>query len=55
VALSKHFKKNNLAQKFFELHLWVKKCHFGNFSEIAGLAKLESVYSFMLKYSEITV
>jgi hypothetical protein len=27
-----------LAQNFFELHAWVKKCHFGNFSERAGMA-----------------
>jgi hypothetical protein len=38
VALSKHFKRSNLAQKKFELHAWVKKCHFGNFSERAGIA-----------------
>jgi hypothetical protein len=38
VALLKHFKRSNLAQKFFELHAWVKKCHFGNFSERAGMA-----------------
>ena len=38
VALSKHFKRSNLAQKFFELHAWVKKCYFGNFSERAGMA-----------------
>ena len=36
VALSKHFKRSNLAQKI--LHAWVKKCHFGNFSEKAGMA-----------------
>ena len=86
MALSKHFKRSNLAQKIFELHAWVKKCHFGNFSERAGMAvpcqcgpqkciiafekfflfwvpmniqkdwkaKLESAYSFMLKYSKIT-
>jgi hypothetical protein len=29
--------KKNLAQKIFELHAWVKKCHFGNFSERAGM------------------
>jgi hypothetical protein len=40
VALSKHFKSINLAQKFLELHAWVKKCHFGNFSERAGMALL---------------
>ena len=38
VALSKHFKRSNLAIKNVELHAWVKKCHFGNFSERAGLA-----------------
>jgi hypothetical protein len=38
VTLSKHFKRSNLDQKFFELHAWVKKCHFGNFSERAGMA-----------------
>ena len=34
----KALQKSNLAQKFFELHAWVKKCHFGNFSERAGMA-----------------
>jgi hypothetical protein len=38
VALSKHLKISNLTQKKFELHAWVKKCHFGNFSERAGMA-----------------
>jgi hypothetical protein len=38
VALSKHFKRSNLAQKIFELHACVKKFHFGNFSERAGMA-----------------
>jgi hypothetical protein len=38
VPLSKHFKRSNLAPKSFELHAWVKKCHFGNFSERAGMA-----------------
>ena len=73
--------------KKFKFHPRVKKCHFGNFSEWAGMAvpcqvgpqesltgieklflswvpinvqkdwkaKLESAYSFMLKYSKITV
>jgi hypothetical protein len=40
VALSKPLKRSNLAQKFFELHAWVKKCHFGNFSERPGMALL---------------
>ena len=31
MALSKHFKRSNLAQKFFESHAWVKKCHFWQF------------------------
>ena len=35
MALSKHFKRINLPQKIFELHAWVKKCHFDNFSERA--------------------
>jgi hypothetical protein len=26
-------KTKNLAQNFFDFHAWVKKCHFGNFSE----------------------
>jgi hypothetical protein len=38
MALSKHFKRSNLAQKTFELHAWVKKYHFGNFSERAVMA-----------------
>ena len=40
VALSKHFKGSNLAQKDFELRAWIKKCHFGNFSERAEMALL---------------
>jgi hypothetical protein len=31
VELSKHFKRFNLAQKKFELHARVKKCHFWQF------------------------
>jgi hypothetical protein len=27
----------NLAQKDFELRAWIKKCHFGNFSERAEM------------------
>ena len=26
--------QSTLAQKCFELHAWVRKCHFGNFSEV---------------------
>ena len=33
VALLKHSKSSNLAQKIFEIHARVKKCHFGHFSE----------------------
>ena len=48
---------------FFKLHVGVKKCHFGNFSERAGMAmpgycgpqKCIIAFSFMLKYSKITV
>jgi hypothetical protein len=40
VAPSKHFKGSNLAKNYFELHAWVKKCPFGNFSERAGMAML---------------
>ena len=29
---------NTFGPKKFELHAWVKKCHFGNFSEKAGMA-----------------
>ena len=35
MALSKHFKRSNLAKNIFEFHAWVKKCHFGIFSERA--------------------
>ena len=38
MALSQHFKRSNLAQKKFNFHAWVKKCHFGNFSERGGMA-----------------
>ena len=38
LALSKHFKISDMAHKNFELHAWVKKCHFGNFSEKAWMA-----------------
>ena len=87
MALSYHFKQSHLAPKNFKFHPRVKKYHFGNFSEWAGMAvpcqvgpqesltgieklflfwmlidiqkdwklKLESAYSFMLKYSKITV
>ena len=30
-------KKSILAQKVFELHAWVKKCHYDIFSEKAGM------------------
>ena len=82
MSLKNKYVRCNLAPKFFELHAWVKKCHFGNFLERTGMAcpqkciiafenfflfwvlmniqkdwkaKLESVYSFMLKYYKITV
>jgi hypothetical protein len=42
VALSKHFKRSNLAKKFFELYARVKKCHCGNFSERAEMAALKN-------------
>ena len=32
-ALSKHFKRSNLAQNFFELHAWIKKCHLAIFQK----------------------
>ena len=38
MTLSKYFKRSNMVQNIFELHAWVKKCHFGNFSERAGMA-----------------
>ena len=38
MALSQYIKRKHLAQKFFEFHAEVKKCHFGNFSERAGMA-----------------
>ena len=46
VALSKHFKRSNLAPNFFESHTWVKKCHFGNFSETDGMAVHHKLRSF---------
>ena len=30
--------RSNLAQKIFRFHAWVKKWHFGIFSERAGMA-----------------
>ena len=38
MALSQCIKRRHLAQKNFEFHAGVKKCHFGNFSERAGMA-----------------
>ena len=41
MALNGTFKalqKKWFGPKNFELHAWVKKCHFGNFSERAGMA-----------------
>ena len=38
MALSQCIKRRHLAQKFFEFHAGVKKCHFGNFLERAGMA-----------------
>ena len=38
MALSQCIKRRNLAQKIFEFHAGVKKCHFGNFSARAGMA-----------------
>ena len=38
MSLSQCIKRRHLTQKFFEFHEGVKKCHFGNFSERAGMA-----------------
>ena len=38
MALSYHFKWSHVAQKIFKLHAGVEKCHFGNFSDRAGMA-----------------
>jgi hypothetical protein len=38
MALSQHIKRRQLPQKIFKFHAGVKKCHFGNFSERAGMA-----------------
>ena len=38
MALSHCIKRRHLAQKIFEFHAGVKKCHFGYFSERAGMA-----------------
>ena len=43
MALSKNFKRTNLAQNVFELHAWVKKCHFGKFSERAEMSSPQNV------------
>ena len=38
MALSQCIKRRHLAKKIFEFHAGVKKCHFGYFSERAGMA-----------------
>ena len=38
MALSQCIKRRHLAQKNLKFHAGVKKCHFGNFSERAGMA-----------------
>ena len=50
MGLSKHFKRSNLAPKFFELHTWVKKCHFGNFSE-----RTENFYSYFHSWKSFCI
>ena len=37
----------NLAQKSFDFHAWVKKCHFGKFSEFSKIAKMALFYRCM--------
>ena len=36
-----------MAQNFFDFHAWVKKCHFGNFSEFSKIAKMALFYPCM--------
>ena len=38
MALSQYIKRRHLVQTIFKFHREVKKCHFGNFSERAGMA-----------------
>ena len=33
--------------KIFDFHAWVKKCHFGNFSEFSKIAKMALFYPCM--------
>ena len=40
MALSQYIKRRHLVQTIFKFHREVKKCHFGNFSERAGMAVL---------------
>ena len=40
MTILKHFKWSNLVPKFFKFYAWLKKCHFGNFSDIGRLAGL---------------
>jgi hypothetical protein len=42
MALSQCIKRRHLAQKKFEFHAGVKKCHFGNFSERALFCRVQS-------------
>ena len=37
----KALQNKQLVQKKFQIHAWVKKVHFGNFSERAGMALLK--------------
>ena len=34
---------NIFGPKNFDFHAWVKKCHFGNFSEFSKIAKIKSI------------
>ena len=38
---------NIFGPKIFDFHAWVKKCHFGNFSEFSKIAKTALFYPCM--------
>ena len=42
-----HQKNTFGPKKKFDFHAWVKKCHFGNFSELSKVAKMALFQNFL--------
>ena len=38
---------NTFGSKFFDFHAWLKKCHFGNFSEFSKILFILGSYNFL--------